>query len=332
METGKVSITIDGGERVEAVAPVIISASRRTDIPAFYAEWFMERLRRGYCVWVNPFNRREQYVSFQRCRVVVFWTKNPAPLLPFLADLDNRGIHYYFQYTLNDYETEGVEPGVPPLSERVETMRLLSERVGAERVVWRFDPLLLTPTLTPQALLRRVEALGEQLRGLTHKLVFSFVDVGAYRRVQRNLVCQTPFFTCENVCSAEPDAGERQVLAEGLARMRDRWASEGWSIELATCAEADDFSALGIAHNRCIDGELIERLWPEDTALACYLRTGHLPAPGLFSCEAPPPDIRRNMKDPGQRKACGCIVSKDIGSYVPCQHHCAYCYANTWKR
>ena len=94
-------ITTYSGEQVEALAPIIISASRSTDIPAFYAKWFFNRLAKGYCVWGNPFNRRKMYVSFERCKAIVFWTKNPKPILPYLHELDRRGIRYYFQFTLN---------------------------------------------------------------------------------------------------------------------------------------------------------------------------------------------------------------------------------------
>ena len=90
----------------EAVAPEIISASRSTDIPAFYADWFMNRLRDGYAIWVNPFNQKKQYVSFDRTRAVVFWSKHPKPLLKHLKTLDNYGFSYYFQFTVNDYEQE----------------------------------------------------------------------------------------------------------------------------------------------------------------------------------------------------------------------------------
>ena len=92
-------IRTDQGKTVEATAPVIISASRSTDIPAFYAKWFFNRLNKGYCVWYNPFNQQPQYISFKNCKVVVFWTKNPEPIIPFLPELDRRGIHYYFQDT-----------------------------------------------------------------------------------------------------------------------------------------------------------------------------------------------------------------------------------------
>ena len=99
-------IVVASGDSVDAMAPVIVSASRSTDIPAFYSKWFFERLKKGYCVWFNPFNQKPSYVSFKNCRVIVFWTKNPKPILPYLHELDERGIHYYFQVTLNDYVKE----------------------------------------------------------------------------------------------------------------------------------------------------------------------------------------------------------------------------------
>ena len=106
----KVSIHISNGEAISASAPIIISASRSTDIPAFYAEWFIKRLREGYVVWKNPFNQQPMYISFKNTKVIVFWTKNPKPLIPYLHELDEKGIHYYFQFTLNDYVAEGFEP------------------------------------------------------------------------------------------------------------------------------------------------------------------------------------------------------------------------------
>src|SRR5574344_905387 len=103
----KIKIVTEHGESVDALAPVIISASRSTDIPAFYAKWFLNRLAKGYCVWHNPFNKKPSYVSFQNTKVIVFWTKDPAPIIPYLDELDKRGLGYYFQVTLNDYEKEG---------------------------------------------------------------------------------------------------------------------------------------------------------------------------------------------------------------------------------
>ena len=97
MATEKTSIISDSGDIVEAVAPVVISASRSTDIPAFFSKWFFFRLEKGYCTWINPFNQQKQYISFKNCKVIVFWTKNPAPIIPYLHILDEMGIHYYFQ-------------------------------------------------------------------------------------------------------------------------------------------------------------------------------------------------------------------------------------------
>ncbi len=328
----KITITTDSGERVSALAPVIISASRATDIPAFYARWFFNRLRRGYCVWYNPFNRQKTYVSFSRCRVVVFWTKNPRPIMPYLHELDERGIHYYFQYTLNDYEREYFEPNVPSLEQRVETFRELSRMVGRERVIWRTDPLIVTPELTPREFLRRIWRVGNMLKGCTDKLVFSFVDVRAYRKVRSNMVRETGCFSSNNVDAAELDTAQCHEIAAGLARMRDAWTGDGWNVQLATCAEEMPLEHYGIWHNRCIDGELMEKVFGEDKALVYYLRTGVLPEPDLFGGLPSLPDGHKNLKDKGQRKACGCMVSKDIGMYDTCRHFCVYCYANAGRQ
>lgn len=335
MATDKVTITTESGERVEATAPVIISASRSTDIPAFYAKWFFNRLEKGYCVWYNPFNQKPLYVSFARTRVIVFWTKNPEPILPYLHLLDERGIHYYFQVTLNDYVDEGFEPNVPSVEKRVETFRLLSDKIGRERVIWRFDPLIFTPQTTPRQLLSKIWRVGNLLRGYTDKLVFSFVDVLAYRKVQNNLVKETGRFTKENVGSAEAGEAQRRELVEGLVKLREAWKQQGWNLSLATCAENIDLESYGIEHNRCIDGELMKRIFASDSELVYYLNTGKLPERSegnLFNEPLPLPKKLKDakaMKDKGQRTICGCMVSKDIGMYNTCRHFCVYCYANT---
>ena len=327
----KTHILTHSGQTVEAIAPIIISASRSTDIPAFHAQWFINRLRAGYCVWYNPFNRKPTYVSFANCKVVVFWTKNPKPLIPLLRELDDRGIHYYFQFTLNDYDHEGFEPNVPVLSERVETFRQLSELIGKERVIWRFDPLIVTPKLSPRDLLIKIWNVGNRLKGLTDKLVFSFIDINSYRKVQNNLVKETECFTKDTIAQAELTSEQMNEIADGLAKCRDRWKSEGWNLELATCGEQIDLARYSICHNRCIDGELMKRIWSEDKELLYYLSYGEIPDKesllGLnFRRSALSPE---KMKDKGQRKVCGCMTSKDIGMYNTCMHLCSYCYANT---
>lgn len=327
----KIKITNDAGEQVEATAPVIISASRSTDIPAFYAKWFFNRLAKGYCAWYNPFNQQKMYISFKNCKVVVFWTKNPKPILPYLHELDERGVHYYFQVTLNDYVKEGFEPNVSSVDDRVETFKKLSEMIGKERVIWRFDPLIVTSQLTPRDLLTKIWYVGNQLKGYTDKLVFSFVDVAAYRKVQANLVKETPFFTKDNVSSAEMTPEQRQEIVDGLVKIREAWHKDGWDITLSTCGEDMDYEQFGIEHNRCIDGELMKRIFAEDEELVYYLHTLKWPERDIFGQLPTIPTKVKNVKDSGQRKACGCMVSKDIGMYNTCQHLCVYCYANTSK-
>lgn len=333
----KEKLKLPDGRTVDALAPVIVSASRSTDIPAFYAKWFIERLKAGYVVWVNPFNRQPSYVTFKNCRVVVFWTKNPKPLLPLLDELDKRGIGYYFQFTLNDYDSEGFEPNVPSVDKRVETFKALSEKIGADRVIWRFDPLIITPEITPKVLLHKISVVSKKLYGLTHKLVFSFIDVDAYRKVQNNLV-RTGLFTKDNVLSAEANAAQQREIAEGLKILRQYWHDRDWDFEIATCGEDIDFSEFGIAKNRCIDPEIMDKCFGTDPALKEYL-SHYKKAPvqtDLFAAldesqsasEGSSFDYKK-FKDKGQREECGCVESKDIGMYNTCSHNCVYCYANT---
>lgn len=305
-----IDITTESGETVRAQAPVIVSASRATDIPAFYADWFFDRLEKGYSVWTNPFNGAKSYVSYARTRLIVFWSKNPRPLLPHLEKLREKGIRCYLHYTLNDYETEGLEHGIPPLDERIDTFLRFSELLGKELVIWRFDPLIRTDRIGVEELLRKAERIGDRLRGHTRKLVFSFADIRTYRSVQGNL-------RRNDIRWREFD--ERQMLdtATGLAELNKKW---GYT--LATCGERIDLSQFGVRRNKCIDDELIVRQFADDPLLMEFLGVER---GGLFGPETV---VRKNAKDKGQRPFCGCIASKDIGEYDTCPHQCAYCYAN----
>jgi hypothetical protein len=173
--------------RLEAIAPLIVSASRSTDIPAFYGDWFIARLAAGYVKWKSPFGGIPLYISFEKTRVFVFWSKNPAPFFPHVATLDRMGYNYYFLFTLNDYDNDRLEPGVPPASERVETFIRLSRRIGKGRVVWRYDPLVLSDRITVQDLLEKIKSTGDRIAHFTERLVFSFVDIEKYPKVRRNL-------------------------------------------------------------------------------------------------------------------------------------------------
>ena len=298
MKHSKINILTNRGETVSAMAPVIISASRATDIPAFYSDWFFNRLEKGYVVWRNPFNGANSYVSFSDTRFIVFWSKNPAPLLPHLQALQERGIGCYIQFTLNDYVRDALEPNVPSLQHRIDTFKQLVERLGPGSVVWRFDPLLLTDSITIEDLLRRIGAIGDQLAGYSEKLVFSFADISSYRRVPVNL-------QNSGIKYREWDEASMIEFASRLSEMNTR----RWKYTLSTCAEHIDLEQFGIEHNRCIDPLLIARLKGDDKALTDFLASA--------------------KRDPGQRKLCGCILSKDIGSYNTCAHGCVYCYANT---
>lgn len=297
----KIDIITDRGECVKAQAPVIVSASRATDIPAFYSEWFFDRLEKGYVRWRNPFNGVDSYVSFANTRFIVFWSKNPKPLLPFLPQLKQKGIGCYIQYTLNDYAQEGLEPNLPSLNHRIDLFKELVDCLGKGAVIWRFDPLILTDKISVDALAEKISGIAEQLKDYTNKLVFSFADIASYKKVCRNLINA-------GVNYREWDEASMREFAQKLSTLN----RSHWNFELATCAEAIDLSEYGIEHNHCIDSNLIAKLSPNDLALQAYLW-------GIGA-------------DKGQRKACGCILSKDIGAYNTCPHGCLYCYANSTPR
>lgn len=304
---------VSGRNAVEAIAPVIVSASRSTDIPAFYGVWFMDRLKEGYVRWKSPFGGRPVFVSFTRTRLFVFWSKNPAPFIPCLDTLDRLGYGYYFLYTLNDYEAERMEQNVPPLDERIETFITLSRRLGPGKVVWRFDPLILTETIAVSELLDRVERIGNRIAPFTKRMVFSFVDIEKYTKVRRNLDAAG--------CRGAREFSDAEVaeFCEGLRRLNERWG-----LALSTCAEGRDLSQYGIGRGQCISYDLMTTEFSHDKELMKFLQPE-----GQQSLDGSSPDPLRRLKDPGQRNTCRCIVSKDIGQYSTCMHLCAYCYANT---
>lgn len=329
----KENLPRENGEVVPMQVPMIVSASRSTDIPAFYADWFFYRLKVGYSAWTNPFNGVKSYVSYKDTRFIVFWSKNPRPLLQHLDYLKERNIGCYIQYTLNDYEKEGLERGVPKLSERIDTFKLLVDKLGKGRIIWRFDPLLLTDDISIDVLLSKIEHIGDQLQGYTEKLVFSYADILSYRKVKANLEkSHIPYHEW-----TEPQMLE---FAERLAELNKKW---GYT--LATCGEKVDLQQFGIEHNHCVDDALIIRFAYEDKKLMHFLdvKTFPMPVPNLFGESEPLPDdaillpnntyaTHGDNRDKGQRLFCGCIVSKDVGEYNTCPHLCEYCYANATKQ
>ena len=327
----KTQIQRDNGMIAEAQAPVIISASRSTDIPAFYSDWFFHRLKVGYSAWTNPFNGVKSFVSYEKCRFIVFWSKNPRPLLAHLDELKERNIDCYIQYTLNDYVDEGLEKGVPSLEERIDTFKQLVDKLGKGRVIWRFDPLILTDKISLDDLLRKVENIGNQLQGYTEKLVFSYADIALYKKVKANLMKN-------HVNYSEWTLEQMECFAHHLVAMNKE---KGWNYTLATCGEIANME--GVQHNHCVDDNLMIRFAHNDKTLMDFLGvevktvdnslfgTDPIPANAIMISNTQYAIKKKDNRDKGQRPACGCMVSKDIGEYNTCPHLCEYCYANTSK-
>ena len=270
---------------------MILSVSRRTDIPAWYSDWFFHRLKEGFLYVRNPVNPRQvSRVSLSPDVVdcIVFWTKNPKPMLSRLSELD--AYPYYFQFTLTGYGKD-LEPGVPHKREyMLPVFRELSERIGKERVIWRYDPIFFTDRYTKEYHIHAFEEIAKVLRGHTEKCVISFGDIYAKnRKAMAQLSCHI----------GENAAGGGEEL-RNFARALSGIAGEN-GMRIATCAETIDLSDCGIAHNSCIDKELIEKI------TGCVIRAG---------------------KDKSQRAACGCIESVEVGAYDTCPAGCRYCYAN----
>ncbi len=292
----KIVIDREGTECL-AHAPIIISASRSTDIPAFFADDFFRSLDRGYSLWRNPFNNRESVISYAKMRFIVFWSKNPYPLLKHLPALE--GVGYYIQFTLNDYEKEGYERGLQSLDKRIADFQEISQSIGKERVIWRFDPLILSDTIGIDNLLDRIEYIADRLCGYTERLVFSFVDIEDYKKVKSS-------FSRRKIAYRDWTEEDMMAFASGLQQRNRKWG-----FTLASCSEKIDLSDYGISHNKCVDDALIRRISPHDSELMSFLD--------------------KSAKDKGQRKHCACAPSKDIGMYNTCHHGCIYCYATYQK-
>lgn len=224
---------------------MIVSASRRTDIPAFYADWFVNRIREGYALVRNPaYPHRISRVSLRPEVVdcIVFWTANPTPMTRLLGELSS--YEYYFQVTLTGYGRD-VEPFVPSKREvLIPAFLELSNAIGPDRVIWRYDPILISEKYSPEYHVRAFGTICDALEGATHRCVISFVD--AYARNREGLA---------RAGSLELPEGELAGLAR---RLSDEAREHGMSVR--SCAERIDLSASGIEHGGCVDRALVERL------------------------------------------------------------------------
>lgn len=224
---------------------MIISASRRTDIPTWYSEWFCRRIKEGFLYVRNPMNYHQISridLSPDIVDCIVFWTKNPIPMLGRLDEL--KDYMYYFQFTLTGYGKD-IEKNLPDKKlELIPAFQTLSGKIGPERVIWRYDPIIISDKYSEDYHIRAFRTIAEKLEGCTEKCVISFVDV--YQKNKKNLQ------TIDMIHKTDDD------LTAFAGKLASIAADHG--MVTATCAELIDLSAAGIEHNSCIDRHLIERL------------------------------------------------------------------------
>lgn len=272
---------------------MIISASRRTDIPAFYANWFLQRIESGYCLVANPFNPtqvRKVSLAQEDIDAVVFWTKYSGPLRARLPQLDAAGIPYYFLYTLTRYG-RNLEARVPPVEKLLDDLLALSYQIGSHRIVWRYDPIIISREFSFQRHLEIFELLATALRGATHRIIISFIDY--YAKTRKNMARYLNQFG-PPIEHPEKIEGFEDFIVSLVS------ISANNNMEIQSCAETISLERLGVAKGKCIDDNLIQR------ALGIKVTS---------------------RKDTGQRRECACVKSIDIGTYNTCVHGCSYCYA-----
>lgn len=269
---------------------MIISASYKTDIPAFYGRWFLNRLNAGYCKMVNPFNRHQiSTISLRRADVdgFVFWTKNIGPFLSVLREVHNRAFPFIVQYAINGYP-RALESRVVDAQQSVAHMKSLAADYGSKVCVWRYDTIVFSSLTDFGFHQRNFERLAADLEGVTDEVVVSFAQV--YKKTLRNLdsAAQEHGFSWEDPSSEE----KRKLLVE----LRDM--AKARKMNLTVCSQPG-LVVEGTAEARCVDARRITEV------------SGRL--------------VSAELK--GARKECGCFYSRDIGDYDTCPHGCVYCYA-----
>jgi DNA repair photolyase len=264
-----------------------------TNIPANFGECFNNRIKAVFGTTANPYNAKQiSKVSLEPedVEAIVFLTKDARPFLKYLDSLDELGYRYYFQYTLNGYD-KCIEPNVPDLNESIDTIKELSSRIGKKKVIWRYDPIILSNITPAEYHIEKFESLLQRLDGHIGRIVISIVDEyrAATNRMKR----------LEDKGIKILDYGSNMPAIEKICKEMVSLSKQS-SLEIFSCAEILDLAQFGIYPGKCIDDKLIEELF----------------------------GIRIDVgKDKSQRKECGCVASKDIGSYDTCGHGCEYCYA-----
>jgi len=268
---------------------MIISASYRTDIPAFYGEWFMNRLRTGYCKVVNPYGGQIGRVSLAREDVdgFVFWTKNLRPFAGYLAEIRERSYPFVVQFGIDGYPRE-LEASVIDSKVSVVLLREIAERYGPRVCVWRYDTIVISSLTPVEFHLDNFSALAKNLQGATDEVVISFLH--PYKKTCRAMDRAAK---AHNFSWHDPSPAEKKELALRLVTI-----AEDYGIRLSICAQRE-YLVPGAADARCVDAERL-------SDVAGY-------------------PIHAGRQ--GHRKECGCWESRDIGEYDTCLHGCVYCYA-----
>ena len=268
---------------------MIISASYKTDIPAFYAEWFGRRLREGFCRMVNPYGGQRHHISLKPGDVdgFVFWTRNIEPFLSILDHLKSDNFPFFVHYTLTGYPRP-LEPAVVSAERALDLIRALATRFGPRAVVWRYDPVFITSLTTADWHRRNFDRLAAALAGCTDEVVLSFAHIYAKTRSNAERAARRHGFTW-----SDPDAQEKRALLEDLAGL-----AEARGLSASLCAQPE-LLAPPLQPARCIDAARLGDL------------AGH----------------EIDVGEQGNRPGCLCARSRDIGAYDSCPHGCIYCYA-----
>lgn len=223
---------------------MIISASRRTDIPAFHGDWFYQRINEGFVNVENPRNPRQvKYVSlsYEEVEGIVFWTKNPGPFISRLKEL--KKYNYYFQFTLNSFDRD-VEPGIPPYPFRIDLFKKISDIIGPQKTILRYDPVVITEKYSIKWHLKSFEKTVLSLQNYTKRIIFSFVDI--YRKNAQKL---------SSMKALEIHEDQMFLIAKNFGEI-----CKMASLEIFTCAESLDFSFFGVRKGKCVDAELLESI------------------------------------------------------------------------
>lgn len=232
---------INHGDRL-----MIVSVSRRTDIPAFYSDWFIDKIEQGFLYVMNPFNRKQIskiILTPDTVDCFVFWTKDAAPMMDKLHILNEMGFKYYFQFTLTPYDKD-IEPEIRSKDELLNTFVQLSRLVGSKKVVWRYDPILLSNKYNKEYHNRVFEKFCKKLCGSTEKCVISFIDM--YAKTKRNT---------KGLGILQTDEKDMIEIATMLADI-----AGGYGICIKTCCEKINLSGSNISNGKCIDDKLVEKI------------------------------------------------------------------------